>query len=865
MENQELVAKITEERLDGVIVNKPFYKNTLGLPEYFRFGFELEALMNHAVLIQDMMEYKKKTLFNNNTFWGVEETTIAYEESEYGGLEFSIGAEIVTPILTDSEETWRDIVLACKYLQENAECTQNCSVHINVGAQALGSNYQNWYHFLQIIAACEPEIYRYFANGEQIRAHAISGGFRKRYAMPVAQYIRNGLEKCDTENIQDINTLLNYCSFNGEYQERKDKSVSLKALYENDNKIMSYEKLDEPAYGRRIEIRMPNGTFDATLIQGFTYITARIIEVARTLTSEQSRKLKQLLEREIPSNYNEPVNISRVLDVANLLFTSREDKLQFLYTTCGREKMEKKLSDRTEIIKLIQEENMILEFVPEELKDREIVLEAVKHGGGELQYASEGLRDDEEVVLAAVQKYGRALQFANPRWQKDRRVVLKAVKSNGFALQYADSELKLDREIAFEAVKSKAFAIQYIDESLRNDKEIALTAVIKDGLCVQFLSPSLKKDKDVGITAVTENKSAIYQLDESIMLDKDILWIIYDKNQYMKELLGEGHISKEKEESFFRYATSDNIIYKYLLKEAMQGNLIFEKYLLGILSVASKESQKYGNHEASDRYSVMSEYILEKVELAKRKDLILKFLEVDGNLLEQLSEKEKEDQAIVRVAIKNTPLALKYASPNMQATREIVLEAVRKRGEALAYASSDLREDKNIVLEAIRNEGTAIAHASEELRKDKQMAIEAVRQYASAAYEVDKSLWDDKDFAIELVKANGSYLQNLNADFRNDKSVVLAAISNKAFVIEMVSEELKNDREIGLAAVAENGYLLCYLSERLRADRGIVLTALRNYSDSIKYASPDLQAQKAELLAEIEREKMNKKDGERVE
>lgn len=87
MENQELIAKITEKRLDGVVVNKPFYRNTLGLPDYFRFGFELEALMDHITLIGNMRDYKEKTLFNNNTFLGVEETTIEYEENEYGGLE----------------------------------------------------------------------------------------------------------------------------------------------------------------------------------------------------------------------------------------------------------------------------------------------------------------------------------------------------------------------------------------------------------------------------------------------------------------------------------------------------------------------------------------------------------------------------------------------------------------------------------------------------------------------------------------------------------------------------------------------------------------------------------------------------------
>ena len=58
------IKAISDKRLDGVVVYKPFYKNALNLPDYFRFGFEIEALMDHIDLIEDMQKFKNQTLFN---------------------------------------------------------------------------------------------------------------------------------------------------------------------------------------------------------------------------------------------------------------------------------------------------------------------------------------------------------------------------------------------------------------------------------------------------------------------------------------------------------------------------------------------------------------------------------------------------------------------------------------------------------------------------------------------------------------------------------------------------------------------------------------------------------------------------------
>ena len=441
MEEQNLIKAITEKKLDGVIVNKPFLKNRLGLPDYFRFGLEIEGYIKDDVLRHDIREYERKSLFNYPGYEGKTEFTVYYEENDYGGIDYSIGGEIVSPILEDSEEAWQDIKLSCEYLQKNAKCTDTCSVHINVGAQSLGNNYQNWYNFFKIFACCEHEIYRYLADGKMIRSIAISGGFRRSFAMPCAMQIREGLARCDEEGVQDINTLWNYCSFNGHRQTRKNKSVSLKELYVTDDKMIDAEKLDIPLYGRRIEFRMANGTFDPVLIQNFVYTIQRILDTARNLTPEQNKKLDDLLTKSIPNNYNDSLDMSRVLDVANLLFDDREDKLQFLYTILGKEKAAVELTDREEILRLIREENMILEFLSPELRaDREIVLEAVRHGGAQLEFASDELKNDREIVLTAVRKYARAIEFASKSLQGDKEILQAAIKKDGNILQFLNSD-----------------------------------------------------------------------------------------------------------------------------------------------------------------------------------------------------------------------------------------------------------------------------------------------------------------------------------------------------------------------------------------------------------------------------------------
>ena len=104
--------------------------------------------------------------------------------------------------------------------------------------------------------------------------------------------------------------------------------------------------------------------------------------------------------------------------------------------------------------------------------DRGIVLEAVSHDGGSLEYASNILKADRELVFEAVRSSGWALEFAADTLKADRELVLEAVKNNGRALEYASDALKADRELVLEAVKNDVGALEHASYELVDDPEM---------------------------------------------------------------------------------------------------------------------------------------------------------------------------------------------------------------------------------------------------------------------------------------------------------------------------------------------------------------------------------------------------------
>ena len=75
---------------------------------------------------------------------------------------------------------------------------------------------------------------------------------------------------------------------------------------------------------------------------------------------------------------------------------------------------------------------------------------------------------------------------------------------------------------------------------------------------------------------------------------------------------------------------------------------------------------------------------------------------------------------------------LAYASERLLSDRDLILKAVKQDGQILYYASEDLRNDKEVVLEAVKNKWLIIKYASKRLRGDKDIALAVLNQNKDA-------------------------------------------------------------------------------------------------------------------------------------
>ncbi|MDB4655767.1 DUF4116 domain-containing protein [Flavobacteriales bacterium] len=280
-------------------------------------------------------------------------------------------------------------------------------------------------------------------------------------------------------------------------------------------------------------------------------------------------------------------------------------------------------------------------------------------------------------------------------------------------------------------------------------------------------------------------------------------------------------------------------------------------------------------------YDEFAETSTSKKKLTRKDGSVL----VCSGYVVQISSEYKE---IVLQAVKNNGEALRYASEELRADKEVVLEAVKNktyRGSALEFASEELKADKDIlfelankdllnaqqkaswksphgnvdalqvfkegseeskadreiVLEAVKKHDTCLSYASEELKADKEVVLEAVKAFGASMNHASKELRADKEFVLEAIKHGGDASQYASRELWADKEFVLEAFKYDAGasfrnVSEELKAELKTNEEFLLKAVKVNGLALEYASTKLRADRDVVLEAVKNNGAALQFA-----------------------------
>ena len=110
--------------------------------------------------------------------------------------------------------------------------------------------------------------------------------------------------------------------------------------------------------------------------------------------------------------------------------------------------------------------------------------------------------------------------------------------------------------------------------------------------------------------------------------------------------------------------------------------------------------------------------------------------------------------------VKNSPLALEYASEDIKADPEVVLAAVGEYGPAFRYAAEHLKADPEVVLAAVKANPSALQFASERFLGDRKSILELVRATKAAflTWWAAEELREDAEFMAQCRAAAGTGL-----------------------------------------------------------------------------------------------------------
>lgn len=223
------------------------------------------------------------------------------------------GGELVSPVLTDTPETWRTIETICKVAKRHgAKINHKCGGHVHVGIEPLNTARQRWRRFFRAIGGFEDVLYR-LSGGSEGR---IRSGYT-HYATPFAANARRtAVERFNLNDRNDIEYLARRSSGRSRYH-----GINLTNIYQNNKPNTA-------------EFRYFNGALDPEVIQANVKIANGIMvasEKARTQdasdiqVSEAMKKRGKML-KEHPLRENNHQDHSAIKKFVDIVFTRKKDK-----------------------------------------------------------------------------------------------------------------------------------------------------------------------------------------------------------------------------------------------------------------------------------------------------------------------------------------------------------------------------------------------------------------------------------------------------------------------------------------------------------------------------------------------------------
>lgn len=290
----------------------------LGLPDNFKFGIEIEA-DNVKTKGQNGLYMGQSAEYIKSKNWHM--ATSREEQLVSEG-----GAELVSPILTDSEQDWQNISDICEHIKKypgnkgnEVVANSKCGLHVHFDSQCLTSNPNIFKNFMRLYAESEELLYKMCNDkNDPIRKGAINKDFKGIHL--ISAMWRNGMaapiSKKILKQIENNTLKVSYKKFG--------KLKTLASKYKLDERRYNGLNLTNIGNNKKntIEFRMANGTLNPEVIKQNVFLYASLINTAIAIT-EKPQDFQEKLEAFYKTDITEEQKAQNFL---NLIMEQPQDR-----------------------------------------------------------------------------------------------------------------------------------------------------------------------------------------------------------------------------------------------------------------------------------------------------------------------------------------------------------------------------------------------------------------------------------------------------------------------------------------------------------------------------------------------------------
>lgn len=270
------------------------YRYNLGVEKKQTFGVEIEFVgkncdnLEKNISIEQLQNFRYETKYDFNT------------NKTYGG-------EMVSKVLKDQMEDWKQLKEMCEFLVENNYLIDNrCGGHIHIGSQALSSS-KALKRLIKIWSMFEDIIYYFSCTGGNFRPSMES------FASPLALKMRQILLNKNKINIKNIHEY---------FPDYKRSAIDFTRTYD----------LRREKRCNTIEFRCPNGTLDYIIWQNninfFIKLLSRCNKGGNFDIIDKYIKEQKFATGNL--NDYQKINIDKAIVLSDFIFNKEEDKKNFL-------------------------------------------------------------------------------------------------------------------------------------------------------------------------------------------------------------------------------------------------------------------------------------------------------------------------------------------------------------------------------------------------------------------------------------------------------------------------------------------------------------------------------------------------------